>query len=603
MFPCSAATWPVTTIPQRTKAKTTRRPAGSYKSIGAHITRHTADTISSLAIQLFRGWAATAGQGWAVSGLSLSASSFSDAAAGSADLRSLFSAKQTPSKPTLAKQDRDNTSAPADQLQQHQQEKNPRCASEPEAAERDVLATSHVASHDQHAAATTQVQGGREVCMRTAAQQSKVGERGQASEFVSLKAVDRCTSSAVAEIDFTNKPQDVRDHEHSLPFDKLTEPTLSAAALSNGVAGMADACVPGDFPPRDGRASTSAPQAVACEAERGCRTAGYSRDYNNPHTADQHHAAAREREFRAASEDVVLDDLDACAPVLSCGPERTDWTQALVPEAGGKVRPETSSAAHTSNYTFADGSVLHRVGTSMLASSGVVDRCGDAELDVAGVHGEADVGRALERGVATVAECQGVRGLVDSGIAGNAQQEGEGSIIEPPATCAPLRDCGNLADCSPRQNAAAGNFTMHASNACRFSGEGVSVGVKLKEIDVHASHASRSNQKEKETGADTCSNPRGWVTSSTYDHMPGHVSAVALAALPADIRSEIYLAQGVGGGMSGGRPLSTLRSDVQPRKKAAKLSGGRNSGSSTAQQHPQKGIKSFFSGGGKGAKR
>ena len=75
--------------------------AGSYKSIGAPIARHTAHAIASTAVQLFRGWAAAAGPQWAVSGLSLSAYSFSGAAAGSGDLRLLFSSKRTPSQPKM----------------------------------------------------------------------------------------------------------------------------------------------------------------------------------------------------------------------------------------------------------------------------------------------------------------------------------------------------------------------------------------------------------------------------------------------------------------------------------------------------------------------
>ena len=55
----------------------------------------------------------------------------------------------------------------------------------------------------------------------------------------------------------------------------------------------------------------------------------------------------------------------------------------------------------------------------------------------------------------------------------------------------------------------------------------------------HVLHASQSmarlNKAEKEN-IDEGMSRQHWVTSSSCNHMHGHVSAVALAALPADIR-------------------------------------------------------------------
>jgi hypothetical protein len=113
---------------------------------------------------------------------------------------------------------------------------------------------------------------------------------------------------------------------------------------------------------------------------------------------------------------------------------------------------------------------------------------------------------------------------------------------------------------------------------------------QLKENDLHALRTSKTVTQLVQKHANESTAHREWNSSSANEFVPEHVSAVDLAALPADIRSEIYLAQGKGARR--GRQSDLLA----PRKKAHKqLVAGRNSGCSTAQQqHPQKGIKCFF---------
>lgn len=65
---------------------------GAYKSISCALHHHTAAAISEVAGSLFRRWQATAKSGWAVSGLSLNATSFCNASARNSDVRSLLTA-------------------------------------------------------------------------------------------------------------------------------------------------------------------------------------------------------------------------------------------------------------------------------------------------------------------------------------------------------------------------------------------------------------------------------------------------------------------------------------------------------------------------------
>ena len=138
---------------------------------------------------------------------------------------------------------------------------------------------------------------------------------------------------------------------------------------------------------------------------------------------------------------------------------------------------------------------------------------------------------------------------------------------------------------------------MHADvHAFSSSGARAARGVEA----TPASHACRGvhssqpvdplSKRAKENVAGGCAT-NDWVTSSSYDHMPGHVSAVALAALPSDIRSEIYLAQGANIRQG---TLSKLRADMPAlKRKAVKVAGGACGG---ARQKPKQNLKSFFSG-------
>lgn len=70
--------------------------AGGHKSRALPLTRHDAATIAAGAVAELAAWIAAAPRGWAITGLSLSASNFHGAAAKCASIKDMFARKQAP---------------------------------------------------------------------------------------------------------------------------------------------------------------------------------------------------------------------------------------------------------------------------------------------------------------------------------------------------------------------------------------------------------------------------------------------------------------------------------------------------------------------------
>lgn len=67
---------------------------GGHKSKAAHLARHDAATMAAIAMGHLQTWIDAAPRGWAITGLSLSASNFHGAAAGSGSIKQLFARKK-----------------------------------------------------------------------------------------------------------------------------------------------------------------------------------------------------------------------------------------------------------------------------------------------------------------------------------------------------------------------------------------------------------------------------------------------------------------------------------------------------------------------------
>jgi hypothetical protein len=496
-----------------------------------------------VASQLFRGWAASAGQGWAVSGLSLSASSFSDAAASCADLRTMFSARHTPSKQTTTKQVapcQQQDRIRAGQLQRKnsnlqqsdtavQSARNPpegtgcihaRCTDIRQHAESEVKplgSTTAQSRADDH---------GGKACLALHTQHNNCIVPDV------QRAGGRCVRPHEQAATGESPGNDARDCQEARGMD-LSEPCCTANEI----------CV-------NASSFTAQQQVPPLQASQECRKSfdcrfqsmlpGDNRRQMNAFGEPQHSAAV------LATHSVRFDSAQAHAPL----PDAGDMPQ--IADSLG-VRDNTGDDGMVQNIGL-DSASVDRVMEQEYRDADARDYCVLGACSAAG--GEQQAGRAAVVRHESVNVIEGhVQGC---NVPGSAQQAECTIDLEPSVICV---DTSDAAVCS-----------------------------ELKENDVCALRTSKTVTQSVQKHADESTAHREWISSSANEFVPEHVSAVDLAALPADIRSEIYLAQGKGARR--GRQSDLLA----PRKKAHKqLPAGRSSGCSTAQQqHPQKGIKCFF---------